>query len=87
MPEVQHNSRVRRTVNELVMAEMFLLQATIESANAIGEGITELGRQNRDEKGSRWQNVSSILQKTTGQALEPYSSRYRYFRDMRRPQG
>ena len=42
--EVQ-TSRVRRTVNDLVMAEMFLVQATIESAAAIGDGLNELGKQ------------------------------------------
>ena len=42
--EVQ-TSRVRRTVNDLVLAEMFLVQATIESATAIGDGLSELGKQ------------------------------------------
>ena len=78
------NKRVRKTVNDLVMAEMFLLQATIESATAIGDGINALGRQiaaNEDEHNSG-ETISSVLQRTADEALEPYSSRYKYFRKM-----
>jgi hypothetical protein len=76
------HSRVRRTVNDLVMAEMFLVQATIESASVIGNGINELGKQitQRDEAGER--SISALLQRIADDAVEPYSSRYEYFRDM-----
>lgn len=85
--QTQHSpeGRVRRTVNELVMAEMFLVQATIESATVIGDGITELGRQisQRDEAGHpSWDAVAKVLQRIADDALEPYSSRFKYFRDM-----
>jgi hypothetical protein len=79
------NSRVRRTVNELVMAEMFLVQATIESASVIGEGIGELGKQIADseENGqASWDSLSKVLQRIGDEALEPYTSRFKYFRDM-----
>ena len=78
------DNRVRRTVNDLVMAEMFLLQATIESATAIGDGINELGKQiaANDENHSAWDTISSVLQRTADEALEPYTSRYKYFRKM-----
>jgi hypothetical protein len=79
------NSRVRKTVNDLVMAEMFLLQATIESATAIGEGISEIGKQistGDNDKQNSWEEVSSVLQRIADEALEPYTSRYQYFRDM-----
>lgn len=81
--EVQ-NTRVRKTVNDLVMAEMFLLQATIESATAIGDGINELGKQiaANEDKHSSWGTISSVLQRTADEAIEPYSSRYKYFRKM-----
>ena len=72
-----NQGRMRRTVNDLVMAEMFLLQATIESANAIGEGIDELGDVERS-----WSEISDLLRRTGTQALEPYTTRYRYFREM-----
>jgi len=78
-------SRVRRTVNELVMAEMFLVQATIESATAIGDGLNELGRQiseGDESEVSPWDTVSAVLQRTADQAMEPYTSRFKYLRDM-----
>ena len=80
------NKRIRRTVNDLVMAEMFLVQATIESANAIGDGIAQLGKQinTADEasNASTWDGISTVLQRTADEALEPYATRYRYFRKM-----
>ena len=78
-------SRVRKTVNDLVMAEMFLLQATLESAAAIGEGIESLGKQinaEDDEQQRSWTQLSNVLQRTADEAVEPYATRYRYFRKM-----
>ena len=78
-------SRVRRTVNDLVMAEMFLVQATIESATAIGDGLNELGRQiseGDESEVSPWDTVSALLQRTADQAMEPYTSRFKYLREM-----
>lgn len=78
-------SRVRRTVNELVLAEMFVVQATIESATAIGDGISELGKrisQNDESPSSPWDSISSVLQRTAEEALEPYTSRFKYLREM-----
>jgi hypothetical protein len=74
--------RVRRTVNDLVMAEMFLVQATIESASVIGDGITQLGRHitQRDETDDR--SISTLLQNIADDAVEPYASRYGYFREL-----
>jgi hypothetical protein len=72
-------SRVRRTVNDLVMAEMFLLQATIESATAIGDGLNELGTEEGRES---WEAITGILQRTADEALEPYTTRFQYFRKM-----
>lgn len=84
-PDNAPQSRVRRKVNDLVMAEMFLLQATIESAAVIGDGFNELGRQisdsENDSRGS-WDSISSKLQQIADDALEPYTSRYRYYRDV-----
>jgi len=81
--EVQQ-SRVRRTVNDLVLAEMFLVQATIESATAIGDGISELGRQisSSEEASSPWEAISAVVQRTADEALEPYTSRFKYLRDL-----
>lgn len=80
-----HNAtqnRVRRTVNDLVMAEMFLVQATIESATVIGNGINELGRQITRQEDTDIRSISSLLQRIADDAVEPYASRYEYFRGM-----
>jgi hypothetical protein len=82
--EVQ-SSRMRRTVNDLVMAEMFLVQATIESAAAIGDGINELGKQmsqGGEDEDRSWDSISDVLQRTADEALEPYTTRFKYLRDM-----
>ena len=82
--EIQQ-SRVRRTVNDLVMAEMFLVQATIESAAVIGGGISDLGRQiaSADEAAnSPWDSISAVLQRIADDAVEPYTSRFKYLRTM-----
>lgn len=79
------NGLVRRTMNDLVMAEMFLVQATIESATVIGDGISELGREivQYDAPGhGSWESISSVLHRIADEAVEPYTSRFRYFRDM-----
>ena len=75
-------SRVRRTVNDLVMAEMVLVQATIESATVIGDGIAELGKQLRQRNEAADESIPALLQRIADDAVEPYTSRYQYFRDM-----
>lgn len=74
-------TRVRRTMNDLIMAEMFLLQATLESAAAISDGITALGNQWNGDK-EQPGGIPGVLARTADEAAEPYTTRYRYFRDM-----
>ncbi len=69
---------LRRAVNDLVMAEMFLIQATLESASAIGDGVNEFLNQEEDSG----ESVADALQQLKDSALEPYTSRYQYFREM-----
>jgi hypothetical protein len=79
------NNRVRKTVNDVVMAEMFLLQATIESVAVIGDGISEIGKQiasGDEDRSDSQDSISSVLQRIADEALEPYTSRYKYFRKM-----
>lgn len=75
---------VRKTVNDLVMAEMFLLQATIESANVIGDGISQISRQIAadDENVDAQDSIAETLQRIADQAVEPYTTRFKFFRDM-----
>lgn len=75
---------MRRAINDLVMAEVFLFQATLESAAVIGEGFSEIGRQVSSEDdivdaGS----LQAELQRIAGRALEPYTSRMKYLRALR----
>lgn len=78
------SSRLRRAVDELIITEMFLVQATIESANAIGEGLGALGRQltSGEQPGeSPADSLRHTLQRVAEEAMEPYSSRFAYLRD------
>jgi hypothetical protein len=78
--------RFRRTVDDLIIAEMFLVQATIESATAIGDGLSALGRQitSADETGlAPADSISQALQRLADNAVEPYTSRFRYLRGLK----
>lgn len=75
-------TRVRRTVNDLVMAELFLVQATIESATAIGSGINELSKQIGRRDDTEASSLAALLQRVADDAVEPYASRYQYFREL-----
>ena len=80
----QHQSRLRRTVDELIIAEMFLVYATIESATAISDGLGLLGRQltTSEQPGDTpADSLRNTLKKVAGEAAEPYSSRFNYLRD------
>jgi len=72
-------SRVRRTVNDLVLAEMFLVQATIESAAAITDGLRQF-TSNDDTRSE--ESVAELLQRTADEAVEPYTTRFKYFREL-----
>lgn len=78
------SGKMRKTVNDLVMAEMFLLQATIESVNAIGDGVSELRRQfaANDDVETEGDSITDTLQRIADDAVEPYTTRFKFFRDM-----
>ena len=81
----QPQGRVRRAVDDLIIAEMFLVQATIESATAIGDGLSALGRHitTADEIGNApADTIGNTLQRIAGDAVEPYTSRFKYLRDL-----
>jgi hypothetical protein len=88
MDTQQDNSirtRTERAISDLVMAELFLVQATIESASALSDGISNL----RDHlywdeaENQPKEELSSFLKRTGEQVVEPYSTRFKYLRDMR----
>ena len=57
---------------------MFLVQATIESAAALEEGIEQA--RNAWEKGD---DLGTVLKRTGQGVFEPYRERYNYFLQMR----
>ncbi len=77
-------NRAGRAISDLVMAELFFVQATIESASVLGDGISEL----RDHlywdeaDGAPEEELSEFLRRTREQLVEPYSARFQYFRDI-----
>lgn len=85
MPTTQNASRVRKTVNDLVMAEMFLLQATIESVNVIGDGINALGKQiaaNDEQEDATSASIKDTIARIADDAVEPYTTRFKFFREL-----
>ncbi len=80
MSAQQQPDRMRRVVNDLIMAEMFLVQATIESATAISDGISALSRQLDDDTDA--DAVARLLARTADEAIEPYSSRIKVLREI-----
>ena len=81
-------NRAQRAVSDLVMAELFFVQATIESASALGEGISGLrDHLYWDESDSEERSqLSAFLKRTSEQVVEPYSTRFKYLRDMNQEQ-
>lgn len=80
MADAQQQDRLSSVVNDLVLAEMFLIQATIESATAIGDGISELSRQWDNDNGDG--SVAGVIARTADEAIEPYTSRLKVLREL-----
>ncbi len=80
MSAAQQQDRLRSVVNDLVLAELFLVQATIESATAIGDGISALSRQLDGESDDG--SVARVLARTADEAIEPYTSRLKVLREL-----
>lgn len=80
------HSLVRQTVDDLIIAELFFVQATIESATAIGDGISTLGRQitTADDSAAPVDTLRHTLESIANSALEPYSSRFKYLRELKK---
>ena len=63
------------------MAEMLLLQAVVESAAVIGEGLDELGA-HLTSKETEQRSVSGVLIRTANAALEPYTTRLNFLQEL-----
>lgn len=82
--QTESQSRVHRAVSDIVVAEMMLVQATIESASLIGECISELGAQtDAPEKGvAARKPIKNILLRTRDEVVDTYASRFSYLRKL-----
>ena len=80
-PDNTFRGRAGRAISDLVMAELFLVQATIESASILGESIHDY-RAQRGQGDQSTQEFSEFLKQTGEQLVEPYSVRFKYLRDM-----
>lgn len=69
------------TMSNIVMAEMLLLQAVVESAAVIGEGLDELGAQLTSKEPTQ-RSVSGVLIRTANAALEPYTTRLNFLQEL-----
>ena len=82
--QLEPQSKVRRAVSDIVIAEMLLVQATIESASLIGECISELGAQTdgRENGVATAEPIRSILLRTRDDVVDSYTSRFSYLRKL-----
>jgi hypothetical protein len=82
--ELSIQSKMHRAVSDIVVAEMFLVQATIESLNAIGDGISDLGKQFYwdSEDTPPQEPIKNVLQRTRDDVVESYTSRFNYLRKL-----
>ena len=86
--QIQRDNTIRgragRAISDLVMAELFLVQATIESASILSESISDY-REQRGQDDTRDQSTlefREFLKQTGEQLAEPYTVRFKYLRDM-----
>ena len=66
-------------IDELLVGQVFLVQATIESASALGEGV-QAARQALYGDGE----ISEVVKRTRRGVFEPYRERYNLFRQLPR---
>ena len=82
-----NESLARKAMGDLVLGQFFLVQATLESAAAIEDGLQDIGRHFRaDETTSADERplepFGKVLRRTREQAIEPYSTRFKYLREL-----
>lgn len=75
-------SRAEKAIGDIVLAELFVVQATIESAAVLGEGLTELRDHLKADEPA--EDLRSFLQRTGQRLTEPYATRFRYLRELHR---
>lgn len=77
-------SRSGRAISELVMAEIFFVQASIESATALGDGLGALRRRlGTNDASNSGETIGDVLKRTRHEMAQPYSERLEMFRKLR----
>jgi hypothetical protein len=82
--QLEPESKMRRAVGDIVVAQMMLVQATIESASLIGECISELGAptDGREDSVVTAQPIRNTLLRTRDDVIDSYASRFSYLRKL-----
>jgi hypothetical protein len=82
--QLEPESKMRRAVGDIVVAQMMLVQATIESASLIGECISELGAptDGREDGVVTAQPIRNTLLRTRDVVIDSYASRFSYLRKL-----
>jgi hypothetical protein len=82
--QLETQSKMRRAVSDIVIAEMMLVQATIESASLIGDCISELGAKTgaREDDVATVEPIKNILMRTRDEIVDSYASRFNYLRKL-----
>lgn len=80
--QLEPQSKVRRAVSDIVVAEMLLVQATIESASLIGECISDLGARVdlRGDGLAAAKPIRNIVMRARDGVVDSYASRFNYLR-------
>ena len=83
--QLEPHSKLRRAVADIVIVEMMLVQATIESGSLVGECISELGAQTygRGNGVPIAEPIRNILLRTRDDVVESYASRFSYLQKLR----
>lgn len=77
---VERSAKTPGRLDELLVAEILLVQATIESASALGDGIQAA----RNLRGSeRRRELARVFHETRQQVVKPYSERLSFLRQLR----
>ena len=82
--QLPRESRMRRLVNDLVVAEVLMIQATVESAEILSAGLADISDHLLVDGPSRVDppSLPSLIQHTAERAIEPYATRFAYFRQL-----
>ena len=81
--ETSFRQRAGRALGDLVMAELFLVQATIESASALSESIDELREHlSREDASHGGEELTDVIRRSGEKVVEPYTTRLRYLREI-----